>query len=141
MVVYEEPLMSRNYLVDDTGIVSLPLVGPFQLEGLTLRETEQALVEVLSERLKIKEPRASVNIVEYRPVFIMGEVNDPGSYPYVSGMTVLSAVAIAGGYTTRARNKEINIVRISDPAKTPKLAAESTLLEPGDIVKVPERFF
>lgn len=141
IVIYEEPLLSRNYLVDDTGVVSLPVIGPFKLEGMTLRQTEAALVEMLGEQLKVKDPRVSVNIVDYRPVFIMGEVTQPGSYPYVSGMTVLSAVAIAGGYTTRAQNDGINIVRVSDPDRAPKLADEYTLLAPGDIVKIPERFF
>lgn len=141
LVVYEEPYLSRNYLVDDTGKISLPLVGPFDVRGLTLRQTEQALVRILADRLKIREPRAAVNMVDYRPVFIMGEVSAPGSYPFVSGMTVLSAVATAGGYTVRGKSEGINIVRMRDPDRAPKLAGEYTLLEPGDVVKIPERFF
>ena len=80
-------------------------------------------------------------MLNYRPFYILGEVNKPGSYPYVSGMTVLNAVAIAGGFSYRARSARIIIIRASDPERSDRLAKENTIVLPGDVIKVPERFF
>jgi len=89
----------------------------------------------------LKNPRVSVQVLNYRPFYIIGEVNSPGSYAYVSGMTVLEAVAIAGGFTYRAKEGEMTITRGSDDARREAEAVPETLVLPGDVIKVPERFF
>ena len=83
----------------------------------------------------------SVDVLTYRPFYIIGEVKTPGSYPYVSGMTVLNAVALAGGYTYRAKTKAVLITRPDGTDKTEIKADPDTPVMPGDVIEVPERFF
>ncbi|HYL33435.1 MAG TPA: SLBB domain-containing protein, partial [Stellaceae bacterium] len=83
----------------------------------------------------------SVEVMNYRPFFIVGEVNKAGSYPYVSGMTVLSAVALAGGFTYRAKDNEYKISRIENGQRVTLGANNDTPVFPGDIITIPERFF
>jgi protein involved in polysaccharide export with SLBB domain len=88
----------------------------------------------------VTNPQVAVAVVKYRPFYILGEVQHPGAYPYYSGATVLNAVALAGGYTYRARTTKISVVR-PDGERDPLLAREDAYLEPGDIVIVPLRWF
>ena len=81
------------------------------------------------------------NILGYRPFYIIGEVRNPGGYPYVSDMTVVTAVALAGGYSYRAAKNKITVVRADDPEKKKRRISEETKVMPGDIIEVPERFF
>ena len=76
-----------------------------------------------------------------RPFYIIGEVNQPGSYPYVNGMSVLTAVAVAGGYTYRAKQDRVILTRANDPQRRRYRASPDTPVLPGDVVEVPERLF
>src|SRR5690606_27378930 len=89
----------------------------------------------------LRNPRVSIQVTNYRPFYILGEVKEPGSYPYVDGMTVVQAVALAGGYTYRARQDDVMIVRGGARARTKEQARQETRVLPGDIIEVPERFF
>ena len=89
----------------------------------------------------LHDPRVSVQVSNYRPFFILGEVSKPGSYSYVNGMTVLNAVAMAGGYTYRADKSGAVIVHANDSNKAEQPAREDATVGPGDIIRVPERFF
>jgi polysaccharide export outer membrane protein len=100
--------------------------------------------EMIASRLKpeyLLNPQVSVEVINYRPFFIFGEVNKPGSYPYVNGMTIINAVALAGGYTYRARQSKARITRATDPAKGQQDATPDTVVLPGDVIEVPERYF
>jgi polysaccharide export outer membrane protein len=89
----------------------------------------------------LKDPSVSVDVLNYRPFYIFGEVNNPGSYAYVNGMTVVNAIAMAGGFTYRAKKSRVEITRANDPSKTPKEGNPDTPVLPGDVIEVPERFF
>ena len=83
----------------------------------------------------------SIEVLNYRPFYILGEINDPGGYPYVNGMTLLKAVALAGGYTYRARTSRVTITRTVEDSKLQIRADADTQVMPGDVIEVPERFF
>lgn len=140
LTVYGEDDLSGEYEVGSTGVVALPLIGSIRAAGFSLHQFEQAVRAKLSEGY-LRDPRVNVQVNNYRPFFILGEVSKPGSYPYVNGMTVLNAVALAGGYTYRSDKSGILVVRANDPTKKEQPAAEDASVMPGDIVRVPERFF
>jgi len=132
--------LSGDFMVEGSGLVSLPLVGAIPLGGKTIIEAESAIITALKPDY-LKNPRVSVQVLNYRPFYIIGEVNNPGSYPYVSGMTVLEAVAIAGGFTYRAKESEMTITRGTDESRREAEAVPETQVLPGDVIEVPERFF
>ncbi len=137
VTVFGEPYLSGEFNVNANGTVSLPLVEPVTVNGLTLAEAETEIKKKLADGF-MDDPKVSVDILDYRPFFIIGEVNNPGSYPYVAEMTVLHAVAIAGGFTPRAAKKKLFIQRgDQEDIRVQK----NTFVEPGDIITVRERFF
>ena len=138
VIVFGEEDLSGEFQVDDTGAVSIPLVGEVSAGGQTLRSFEAAVRARLSEGY-LKDPRVSVQVLNYRPFYIIGEVEKGGEYPFVSGMHVLNAVAVAGGFTYRANTSKVFITRGGEEflfEVTPELR-----LQPGDVIRVPERFF
>lgn len=140
VTVFGHEDLSGEFLVDGSGSISFPLVGNINLGGKTVREAERLIVGRLRPDYLIN-PRVSVEVLNYRPFYIIGEVNKPGSYPYVSGMTVLNAIALAGGFTYRARENNVLIKRASDPQGEKRKADQRTAVLPGDVIEVPERFF
>lgn len=140
VTVFGESDLSGEFEVDASGSVSLPLIGAVQAKGRGIRSLERAIAEKLADGYLVN-PRVSIEVLNYRPFFILGEVQEPGSYPYVNGMTVLNAVALAGGYTHRARRDRIEIVRGGEAGEVQKDAAETSFVMPGDIIRIPERFF
>jgi polysaccharide export outer membrane protein len=137
--VFKHRDLSGVFQVDDTGAISMSLIGTVKASGLTLREFEKRITIMLKDGYLIN-PSVTVEVVKFRPFYILGEVSRPGSYPYVSGMTVLNAVALAGGFTSRAKKKRIFITR-GDSVKTELFATIESVILPGDIIEVPERFF
>ncbi len=140
LTVYGEADLSGEYEVGSTGIVALPLIGDVRVAGQPIRFFEQAVRKKLAEGY-LHDPRVSAQVINYRPFFILGEVSKPGSYPYVNGMTVINAVALAGGYTYRADKSGATISHANDPEKKDSPAIEEAVVAPGDIIRVPERFF
>ena len=140
LTVYGEDDLSGEYEVNSTGVMALPLIGAIKATGTTLREFEEAVRQKLKAGY-LNDPRVSVQVTNYRPFFILGEVSKPGSYPYVNGMSVLNAVALAGGYTYRADEGGVTIRHASDQTKEEQRAREDAVVMPGDIVRVPERLF
>ncbi|MBI1180351.1 MAG: polysaccharide export protein [Alphaproteobacteria bacterium] len=140
VTVFGEPDLSGQFKVGSEGTISLPLIGQVAALGRTTSEIEKSIVDKLSPDY-VKDPNVSIEVLTYRPFFIMGEVNKPGSYAYVNGMTVLEAVALAGGFTYRAKTGEVYIKRTVDGNTTETLEpVESTVL-PGDVIRVRERYF
>jgi protein involved in polysaccharide export with SLBB domain len=139
VTVFGEEDASGEYEVDATGAISARLVGRVQIQGLSVSEVEQTLIDAYRSRGFFKNPRISIELVNLRPFFILGEVEKRGSFPYVNGLTVAQAVAIAGGYTYRASRGRITIQRVGSSKEEP--ATEATVVYPGDIVRVPERYF
>ncbi len=141
VTVYGQPELTGEYAVDGGGQMSYPLVGQLRAGGLTAQELEQALIGKLSPNY-LKNPSISVEVLTYRPFYIVGEVRSPGSYPFVSGMSVLNAVALAGGFTYRARENSFYVTRTGEDGAKNKITAgaDATIL-PGDIITVRERYF
>jgi polysaccharide export outer membrane protein len=137
VTVFNHPDLSGQFTVSGDGMIALPLVGDIKADGLTPREVEARVKDAL-EPDYLKNASVNVDVLNYRPFYILGEVNKPGSYPYVSGMRVVNAVALSGGYTVRASQGKIFIER-GGQKKVP--ADPQTQVLPGDIVHVPERFF
>jgi polysaccharide export outer membrane protein len=140
ITIYGEPNLSGEFEVDGSGRVSLPLVGEVQAAGQGLREFEETVAAAFRDGYLV-DPRVRVEMLNYRPFYILGEVSSPGKYPYVQGMTVLYAVAMAGGYTHRARHGLAEIVRAGEPNSLTTKSPETTLVMPGDVIRIPERFF
>jgi len=140
LTVFGHEDLSGEFEVDGSGNVSLPLIRNVQAQGLTVGQLEQAVAERLSPDF-LKNPSVSVEVLNYRPFYIYGEVKNPGSYPFVNGMTVVNAVALAGGFTYRARTGKVRIIRAGDASRTPKDADKDTAVLPGDVIEVPERYF
>ena len=140
VVVFGHPDLSGDYEVDSEGRLSLPLIKSFPAAGLTVEEIENAIADKLSPDY-LKNPRVGVVVLEYRPFYILGEVKRPGSYPYSSNMTVVAAVALAGGYTYRAKKSKVTIIRASDPEYKKNPVDDNARVMPGDVIEVPERFF
>lgn len=140
VVVFGHPDLSGDYEVNSEGRLSLPLIKSFPAAGLTVEEIEEAIADKLSPDY-LKNPRVGVVVLEYRPFYILGEVKSPGSYPYSSNMSVVAAVALAGGYTYRAKKNKVTIIRASDPEHQKTPVDDNAPVMPGDVIEVPERFF
>ena len=113
------------------------MIGQVPAAGLTADQLQAAIEEKLKAGRYLTQPHASVAVLEYRPFYILGEVAKPGSYPYASGMRVLSAVAAAQGYTYRANQDYAIVTRNGTENRADILSA----IQPDDIIRVPERYF
>ena len=140
ITIFDEPDLSGEFELDGGGVFSLPLLGPVTAADLSPRDLEQRLEAMLGDGWLIR-PRAAVEVLSYRPFYIMGEVNQPGSYPYRAGLTVLNAAALAGGFTYRADEDDIDISRGEEGARGEFEASVGTLVEPGDVIRIRERLF
>lgn len=138
--VYGQPNLSRLYTVDQSGRISVPLIGNVQARGLTTVQLEGAIRSRLAQGL-VRDPQVTVDVQQNRPFFILGEVRTPGQFPYVTGMTVEMAVAIAGGYGERANERKMRLTRRTGTFNEVIDVTPDTELEPGDTVYVYERFF
>ncbi|HEY5565476.1 MAG TPA: polysaccharide biosynthesis/export family protein [Rhodothermia bacterium] len=132
--------LSGDYDVDGAGMVSLPLVGNIRFGGMAVAEAETAIIKAYKPRY-LKNPRVNIQVLNYRPFYIMGQVGSPGSYPFVNGITVLEAVVIAGGFTKRAKENQMTIIRGTDPSRTKQDATPETIVLPGDVIEVSQRYF
>ena len=139
VTVFGHENLSGQFEVDSAGRISLPLVGKFLVVNRSVGNVEQLVVSALKPDY-LKNPQISVEIINYRPFYIIGEVANPGSYPYVGGMRVINAVAMAGGYTYRAKEQDMFITRAKGNGEQER-AGQGTAVFPGDVVEMPERFF
>jgi polysaccharide export outer membrane protein len=140
VIVYEQPDLTNTYNVDQAGYIAFPLVGAVAARGSTAKQVEKRLAEKLRQGY-LRDPDVSVEIDQYRPIFVMGEVGAPGQYSYVPSMTVQKAIAVAGGYTPRASQAAVDITRqINGRVMTGSVPTSDPLL-PGDTLYVRERLF
>lgn len=140
VIVFNEADLGVNKVrVSGNGTISMPLLGQVAIEGHTVTEVEQKITTLLLDGY-LKKPNVTVTITEYRPFYINGEVDKPGSYPYKKGLTVEKAVALAGGFTERASRKTISLVSENDKRFVKAVALNDTI-KPGDVVTVSESFF
>lgn len=138
--VYGQPSLSRIYTVDHSGRISVPLIGHVAARGTTTAALERTIKAKLGSQY-VKDPHVTVDIAQNRPFFILGEVRQAGQFPYVSGMTVQQAIAIAGGFSERANERSVMITRrINGVFEKLDVPLDYVLL-PGDTVQVSERWF
>jgi len=140
VTVYGHADLSGEFEVDGGGRLSLPLIRDIDAAGLTVRELQEAIIAKLKPDY-LREPQVSAEVLSYRPFYIIGEVQSPGSYPYVNGMTVINAVAVAGGFTYRANKKKVRVVRgVGQVQQKLDLPLGATVM-PGDVIEIRERLF
>jgi polysaccharide export outer membrane protein len=141
LTTFGEQTLSGTFTIDDSGSVALPLLGPTQADGLTTRGLADEVSSELRNRKLLTDPNVVVDVVRYRPIFVLGEVKTPGPYPYQPHMTLLSAVALAGGFTQRAVHERASVVRAGPGGNVEGQVGALGLIEPGDVVTVLERNF
>jgi protein involved in polysaccharide export with SLBB domain len=140
VTVFGHPDLSGEFEVDGTGSISLPLIGQKTAVGLSTAQLETSITETLAAGY-ILDPRVSVEVINYRPFYILGEVGQPGEYPYTSGLTVQNAVAAAGGYTYRANKRVVYIKSIDSDREIAYDLTPGTVVKPGDTLRIGERIF
>jgi polysaccharide export outer membrane protein len=140
VVVYGQEGLTNTYAIDAAGSITMPLIGAVPARG----RTPAGLAAAITAKLRngyIRDPSVAVEIDSYRPFFILGEVQAPGQYPYVPNMTVESAVAIAGGFTPRAKRNMVTVTHTDADGSGRYVVPLGTSLSPGDTVFVGERWF
>jgi protein involved in polysaccharide export with SLBB domain len=140
VTVFGQPDLTGEYYVDGSGMLAFPLIGQIRAGGLTAHEFENALVAKLKPDY-LKNPNVSAVVLTYRPFYIVGEVKTPGSYPYVSGMSVINAIALAGGFTYRAKESSFYLTREEKEGKKRLDVGPEASVQPGDVITVRERYF
>ena len=140
ITVFGHEDLSGEFEINGAGVISMPLISDVAAAGLTVNELEVAIVDALSPDYLIN-PNVSVEILNFRPIYIIGEVINPGSYPFRNGMTVINAVAVAGGFSYRAKKSKVVIQRENDNGAIEIKVEMDTVVFPGDVIEVPERFF
>lgn len=137
--VYGNPNLSRLYTVDHQGMVVVPLIGDVLARGKSTKGLAKRIAARLGAKY-LREPQVTVDIAQYRPFFILGEVRSAGQYPYVSGMTVQAAVAIAGGYADRADERRVQITRRINGITEKMDVPPDYVILPGDTLYIYERW-
>jgi protein involved in polysaccharide export with SLBB domain len=140
VTIFNEKDLSGDFEVNDQGEIALPLIGQVKVRGKTISEAEALFTQKYNADYLVN-PRINVEVLNYRPFFILGEVKNPASYPYQNGMTIINAVALAGGYTPRANKGRILVKRADHAEAGEQPVAEDAPVLPGDIIRVTERFF
>jgi len=138
--IFNHDELSGEYQLDGEGRFSMPLIGVVQAENLNSAELEVLLVEKLKPDYLVN-PRIFIQLVTYRPYYLVGEVGGRGAFPYIAGMTYLKAIAIAGGFSYRAKKEFVFVVRADDPEQTEIKLSVDEKVQPGDIIRVAERLF
>ena len=141
IITFGEENLTGEFRVNDSGKIALPLIGAVQAAGLTSAGLETGVAEALRRARLLRNPSVAVEIVAYRPIYVLGEVNRPGQYPYQSGMTVVTAVAVAGGFTYRAIEGYAAVVRTIEGKAVESRANRQAFVQPGDVITVFERRF
>ena len=140
IIIYGEPTLSGEYSISASGTISFPLIGDIAAADHTVQEVQASIVLKLADGYLLK-PQVSAEVLTYRPFYILGEVNRPGEYPYSSGLTVLKAVATAGGFTYRANNRRVFIKSGHGVEESAYNLTTMTPVAPGDTIRISERHF
>lgn len=140
VVTFGEASLTGDFEVSPAGMISFPLIGEVQAAGLQPAQVSQAIEARLKEGYLL-DPKVSAQVLNFRPIYILGEVNKPGEYPYAQGLTIRGAVAKADGFTYRANQKKVFVKRAGEAGETVyPLTADFAVL-PGDTIRFAERYF
>ena len=140
VLVYGENDLSATYKINAEGTISFPLIGMINMAGLNVYEAEKEISAKLANGY-LKNPSVSVEVIEYRPFSVLGEVNDAGNYDFKEGMSIADAIASAGGFTYRAHKDQFETLRRSDDGWDRVFTSINGPLLPGDVIYVRERLF
>jgi len=140
VTVFGHEDLSASVTVDGSGNISLPLIGSIAVSGKALPEVDQAIVTALLDGY-LSAPRVTVEVLNYRPYYILGEVNKPGSYPFIEGLTVVNAVATAEGFSYRADMHRVFIKRSGNVDEVEYSLTPNTPVYPGDTIRISDRRF
>lgn len=140
IAVYDEPDLSVEAKLNESGTLSYPFIGKIKVVGLTVGELQNAIADGLRGDYLI-DPKVRVNVLEYRPFYITGEVKEPGGYPYQAGLTIEKAVSLAAGFTERANKKSILVQSEKSSDRKPRKVSLNSQVRPGDIITIEESFF
>jgi polysaccharide export outer membrane protein len=141
ITVFGQPTLTGEYSLDGNGVLSFPLIGNVPANGVTISQLQKTIAAKLEPDYLVN-PNVSAEVVTRRPFFVIGEVQKPGNYSYVTSLTALNAVAMAGGFTRRARKNEFYVRRVAPDGQMVRIEANSaSLLQPGDTLEVRERLF
>jgi protein involved in polysaccharide export with SLBB domain len=140
ILVFSENDLSGEFVVGGSGAVDMPLIGAIEAQGVSVREFQERVVAKLRDGY-LKDPKVSVEVLNYRPFFITGEVKSGGEYPYKAGLTVQDAVGVAGGYSYRANTRMAYIRRAGQDKEQEVELRQRVPINPGDSIRIPERFF
>lgn len=140
VIVFGEDRLSGEYEIDPAGYVSLPLAGTVKAGGLSKPELERDLAKKFRGEY-LRDPKVTVDVSAFRPFYILGEVQKPGEYPYKSGLNVMSGIALAGGSTYRASNSTVMIQHAGESGFREYPLSPTIPLLPGDLVRLPQRYF
>jgi protein involved in polysaccharide export with SLBB domain len=141
ITVFGQPTLTGEYTLDGNGVLAFPLIGNVPAEGVTTSQLQKAIAAKLEPDYLVN-PNVSAEVVTRRPFYVIGEVLKPGNYSYVTGLTAINAVAMAGGFSRRARKNDFYIRRLAPNGQMVRIEANSgAILQPGDTLEVRERIF
>jgi polysaccharide export outer membrane protein len=140
ILVYNEPNLTGEYTINSNGTISFPLIGDVAAVDRTTADVRAEIEQKLASGY-LRAPQVSIDVLSYRPFYILGEVNKPGDYPYSAGLTVLRAVATASGFTYRADQRHVFLKHPGDTKETRYTLDSDILVQPGDTLRIGERYF
>jgi len=140
IIVFGQDNLSNIYAVDGSGRIAMPLINTVEAQGRTTQQLAQA-IEAKLRGGYLREPKVSVEVETYRPFFVLGEVTNSGQFPYVNGMTVQTAVAIAGGFTARGQRNSAEVTRQIEGQTVTATVPITYPVQPGDTITIKERWF
>ena len=141
VTVYDEPNVSGVYDVTPSGVVNLPLIGAVTAAGKTTAELQREIAERYSAGKFLQEPKVTIAVVEYRPIYIFGEVAKVGPVPYKPGLNLLTAITEAGGLTYRGSRDKVYLQRSGEQVWNEYPQLSSVTIMPGDLIRIPERYY
>jgi len=140
VIVFAEDNLSGEFVVDGAGSISMPLIGEVRANGKSIRELQRSVETSLLQGY-LNDPKVSAEVLNFRPYYILGEVEESGEYPFSTGLTVVNAVATAGGFTYRANTRAVYIKRAGDSKEVQYILTTTTPVQPGDTIRIIERRF
>jgi polysaccharide export outer membrane protein len=138
VTVFGQTNVTGEYQIDETGMVTLPLGGPIRVKGMTAAKAALFVAQTLKAAGDFRDPRVSIELVAYAPVYVLGEVNRPGEFVYRPGLSLFSAVALAGGFTYRANQNRVYVRGNDERIETDYKIRSDIAIYPGDVIRVPE---
>ncbi|WP_331536457.1 polysaccharide biosynthesis/export family protein [Phenylobacterium sp.] len=140
VITFGEESLTGEFFVSGSGKVSLPLIGEVQAAGVSVTDFQRSVETALKNGF-LQDPKVNIEVLKYRPFYILGEVQKPGEYPYTNALTVQNAVATANGFTYRANTKKVFIKRADSAKEQAYPLTSTTPVSPGDTIRIVERFF